>query len=285
MRTIAIILASLAFHTTTLPAADRPNILYLLADDFGFADAGFQGCQDVPTANLDSIAKNGVRFTSGYVSAPVCSPSRAGFMTGRYQARFGHELNHPLADRAPIGLPADQKTSANWYKDAGFATAHIGKWHLGNPSVAEFSPNARGFDLDLIHPGQNKLPPLLVFRNGKRETASDSYVDLAMGREAADYIHEHKTAPWYLYLAYITPHVPLQAPPDSEKPFAGIADAKRRKNAAMISLLDESVGLVLKALRDSGQEERTLIIFHSDNGAPFGSGSLTPLKRLQEHPA
>lgn len=260
------------------PASSKPNILYLLADDLGYGELGFQGRDDVPTPNLDSIAKNGVRFTNGYVSAPVCSPSRAGLLTGRYQTRFGHEFNHPLADRAPVGLPVDQKTAANWLKDAGYATAHMGKWHLGNPKLPEYTANSRGFDLDVMMPGQNKLPPLIVWRNGKNEKAEDSYVDLAMGREAAAYINEHKSTPWYLYVAYLTPHVPLQTPPGSEEPFASIADEKRRKNAAMISLLDESVGRILKALRDSGQEERTLIVFHSDNGAPTGSDSYnTPL--------
>ncbi|MCB1208359.1 MAG: sulfatase-like hydrolase/transferase [Verrucomicrobiales bacterium] len=276
--TLLLAAASPALHAAD-PAPSKPNILYLLADDLGFADVGFQGCQDVPTPNLDSIAKNGVRFTSGYVSAPVCSPSRAGLLTGRYQTRFGHEFNHPLADRAPVGLPVDQKTTANWFKEAGYATAHIGKWHLGNPKIPEFAANARGFDLDVLMPGQNKLPPLIVWRNGRNEKADDSYVDLAMGREAAAYINAHKTTPWYLYVAYLTPHVPLQTPPGSEEPFAAITDAKRRKIAAMISLLDQSVGRILKALRDSDQEERTLIVFHSDNGAPFGSGSNnTPLR-------
>ena len=273
------LLLLLALFPTVIHAGDRPNILYLLADDLGFADVGFQGCKDVPTPHLDSIAENGVRFTSGYVTAPACSPSRAGLLTGRYQTRFGHEFNHPMADLGPVGMPVDQKTMANWFREAGYTTAHIGKWHVGNPKLPEFAPNGRGFDLDVLMPGQNKLPPLIVWRNGKNEKADDSYVDLAMGREAAAYINEHKTAPWYLYVAYLTPHVPLQTPPGSEEPFAAIADVKRRKNAVMISLLDESVGRILKALRDSGQEERTLIVFHSDNGAPFGSGSNnTPLR-------
>jgi len=257
----------------------KPNILYLLADDLGYADLGVQGCTDVPTPNLDSIAKNGVRFTNGYVSAPVCSPSRAGLMTGRYQTRFGHEFNHPLVDRAPVGMPVDQKTTANWFKDAGYATAHIGKWHLGNPKLPQYTATARGFDFDLWAPGMNKLPPLTLFRNSQMEKADDRYVDLALAREAAAYIDQHQSAPWYLYVAFLTPHEPLMTPPGSEEPFAKITADKRRKCATMISLLDESVGRVLKALRDSGQEERTLVIFHSDNGAPTGNGSRnTPLR-------
>lgn len=261
-----------------LPAADpapvRPNVLYLLADDLGYGELGFQGCKDVPTPHLDSLAANGVRFTHGYVSSPVCSPSRAGSLTGRYQTRFGHEFNHPLADRAPVGLPVEQKTAADWFKEAGYSTAHVGKWHLGNPKLPQFTATARGFDDDVLFPGQKKLPPLIPFRNGKRETADDPYVDLAMGREAADYIGKQKSTPWFLYVAYLTPHVPLDVPAEAEVPFAAITDAKRRKNAAMISLLDQSVGRILQALRDSGQEERTLIVFHSDNGAPSGSGSI-----------
>jgi arylsulfatase A-like enzyme len=232
-----------------------------------------QGCTDVPTPHIDSIAKSGVRFTSGYVTASACSPSRAGALTGRYQTRFGHEFNHPLADRAPRGMPVEERTIADWFKEAGYATGHIGKWHLGNPKLAEYTPTARGFTESVLSPGQNKLPPLIVWRNGMREMPNDAYVDLSMGREAAAFIEAHRSTPWYLYVAYLTPHVPLQTPPGSEEPFAKIADEKRRKNATMISLLDESVGRILKALRDSGQEERTLIVFHSDNGAPLGSGS------------
>lgn len=260
-------------------ALDRPNILYLVADDLGYADLGVQGCKDVPTPNLDSIASNGVRFTSGYVSAPVCSPSRAGLMTGRYQTRFGHEFNHPLADRSPVGLPVEQKTIADWMKAAGYVTGHIGKWHLGNPSMPQFAATARGFEEDIWFPGQKKLPPLTLWRNGKREEVGDRYVDVAMAREAADFVERHKSAPWFLYVAFLTPHQPLDTPSGSEDPFAGITDHERRKCAAMITLLDESVGRVLKALRDSGQERRTLVVFHSDNGAPPKNGSRnTPLR-------
>jgi len=261
------------------PALTRPNILYLVADDLGYADLGVQGSVDVRTPHLDSIARNGVRFTHGYVSAPVCSPSRAGLITGRYQTRFGHELNHPLADRARVGMPVEQRTAADWFKGAGYATAHIGKWHLGNPNLPQFSAQARGFADSVWSPGQNKLPPLTLYRNGKKETADDPFVALALAREAADYITRRRSGPWYLYVAFLTPHEPMNLPTGAEEPFTGIAAEKRRKCAAMISLLDEGVGRVLKALRDSGQEERTLVIFHSDNGAPPGNGSLnTPLR-------
>ena len=178
----------------------------------------------------------------------------------------------------PAGLPKGVKTAGDWFKEAGYATAHIGKWHIGDAIRGASSPT-RGFDDSVMSPGQNKLQPLIAFRNGKRETPDDAYVDLAMGREAAAYIKKYKTKPWFLYVAYLTPHAPTEVPAESEAPFADIADAKRRKNAAMISLLDESVGRILKALRETGQEERTLIVFQSDNGAPFNSGSYnTPLR-------
>jgi len=259
--------------------AVRPNILILIADDLGYADAGVQGCTDVPTPNIDSIAQNGVRFTSGYVSAPVCSPSRAGLITGRYQTHFGHELNHPLADGAPVGMPVDQKTFADWMKEAGYVTGHIGKWHLGNPKLPQYSPRARGFAESVWFPGQRKLPPLTLFRNGAAEKTDDRYVDEAMAREAGAFINRHAEQPWFLYVAFLTPHEPLDVPSGANVDFNGIADLTRRKCVAMISLLDTSVGRVLKALRDSGQDRRTLIVFMSDNGAPPKNGSRnTPLR-------
>jgi arylsulfatase A-like enzyme len=261
------------------PEAVRPNVLIMVADDMGYADLGVQGCADIPTPNLDSIAKSGVRFTSGYVSAPVCSPCRAGLITGRYQTRFGHELNHPLADNSPVGLPVDQKTAANWMKQANYTTGHIGKWHLGSPKLPEFTPTARGFDESVWFPGQAKLPPLSLYRKGQPEKASDRYVDEAMAREADAFIHRHATQPWFLYVAFLSPHEPLDTPAEVEAKFSHITDPARRKCATMISLMDDSVGRILKALRDSGQEDRTIVVFHSDNGGPPKNGSRnTPLR-------
>lgn len=261
------------------PEPARPNIVIMVADDMGYADLGAHGCTDIPTPHVDSIAKNGVRFTSGYVSSPVCSPSRAGLITGRYQTRFGHELNHPLADNSSVGLPVEQKTAADWMKQAGYTTGHIGKWHLGNPKLPHFAPTARGFDESVWFPGQKKLPPLSPHRNGKPEKADDRFVDEAMAREADAFIQQHAAQPWFLYVAFLSPHEPLDTPPEAEAKFSHITDPARRKCATMISLMDDSVGRILKALRDSGQEDRTIVVFHSDNGAYAKNGSRnTPLR-------
>jgi arylsulfatase A-like enzyme len=272
-----LLLAPLSnLHAAT---ATKPNILILLADDLGYADIGVNGCTDIATPHIDSIAKNGIRFTQGYVSAPVCSPSRAGLMTGRYQTRFGHEFNHPLADRAPVGLPVSEKTAAQFFHDAGYVTGHVGKWHLGNPKVQEFSPQARGFGESVWFPGQRKLPPLHFFRHAVPGKVEDRYVDEAIAREAADFIQKHRSKPWFLYVAFLTPHQPLDTPPGTEQPFERIAAVERRKCAAMVTLLDGSVGRILRSLRETGQEERTLIVFLSDNGAPPKNGSRnTPLR-------
>jgi len=122
----------------------RPNIIVIVSDDQGYADVGVQGCKDIPTPNLDSLARNGVRFSSGYVSCPVCSPTRAGLMTGRYQQRFGHEFNPGSGAAEQIGLPIGEVTLADALKDAGYATGLVGKWHLG--AAERFRPLRRGFD-------------------------------------------------------------------------------------------------------------------------------------------
>jgi len=310
MKHSGVFLALLCAGPGILRAADPspgPNILILLADDLGYADIGVNGCPDFATPNIDSIARNGVRFTSGYVSGPVCSPSRAGLMTGRCQTRFGHEFNHATADLSPFGLPASVKTAAQWFQEAGYATGHIGKWHLGSMRNPEFRPENRGFGESVWFPGQDKLPPLFYFRhNGDaapgnpgndpgiertakfffdredpkfREAAraDDPYVDAAMVREARQFIGRNESRPWFLYVAFLTPHTPLTPPPGSED--SSISEVKRRKCAAMMTVLDRGIGEVMLMLRDSGQEERTLVVFLSDNGAVPANGSgNTPLK-------
>src|SRR5215472_3878424 len=120
--------------------ARKPNLVILLADDLGYADLGFQGCKDIPTPHLDALAKSGVRCTSGYVSGPYCSPTRAGLMTGRYQTRFGHEFNPGTGPN--VGLPLSEKTMADRLSAAGYVTGWVGKWHLGR--AAKFHPARRG---------------------------------------------------------------------------------------------------------------------------------------------
>jgi len=279
------------------PAADapqpvaKPNILLILSDDQGYADAGFQGCKDIPTPNLDGLAHSGLRCTMGYVSHPFCSPSRAGLLTGRYQQRFGHENNpfyNPSDHRE--GLPTTEKLLPEFLRQAGYVTGWIGKWHLG--AAPEFWPEQRGFAETFgfiggghhyqnwpVKPGVEYNVPLE--RNGKPVTVAE-HLTVAFGHEAAGFIQRHKAEPWFLYLAFNAPHTPEEPTPERLARFASIADKKRRAYAAQVSLLDDAVGTALAALRDSGQEQRTLVFFFSDNGGPIGqtgNGSInTPLR-------
>jgi arylsulfatase B len=263
-----------------------PNIIVILADDLGYADLGCQGCKDIPTPHIDSLAKNGIRFTDGYVSSPYCSPSRAGLLTGRYQQRFGHEFNTPGRSK-DVGLPLTEKTLADRLKAAGYATGIVGKWHLGAGS--QFHPLRRGFDeffgfaheghfyvgpghkgdvtssLRPKEPDYDKLNPIL---RGTEPVEEPDYLTEAFTREAIAFIAKHRDRPFFLYLAYNAVHSPMQALPKYLEHFARIPDKKRRVFAAMLAALDDGVGAVLKALRDAHIEENTLIFFLSDNGGP-----------------
>src|SRR6185369_3708214 len=172
----------------------------ILGDDMGYADVSYHGCKDIPTPNIDSLAKNGVRCTSGYVSGPYCSPTRAGLLTGRYQTRFGHEFN-PGGGKQ--GMPVDQVTIAQRLRMRGYVTALIGKWHLGSASAMH--PTERGFQnyfgfLDGAHPyfpGKGK-----DILRGTKVVVEKEYLTDALGREAVSFIDEHARAPFFLYLAF-----------------------------------------------------------------------------------
>jgi arylsulfatase A-like enzyme len=254
-------------------AARKPNVVILLADDLGYADVGFQGCKDIPTPHIDTLARNGVRCTNGYVSGPYCSPTRAGLMTGRYQQRFGHEFN-PGGKDDHIGLPVSETTIADRLKAAGYATGLVGKWHLG--SAAKFHPQKRGFDeyfgfLGGAHPyfpGQGV--PIL---RGSDPVMEKEYLTHAFAREAVAFIDRHKSEPFFLYLAFNAVHTPMQAPEDRLKKFGAITDDQRRTYAGMLDPMDEAVGKVLDKLRAEKLEEDTLIFFFSDNGGPVMPGT------------
>ena len=258
-------------------AADRPNVLIIVADDLGYNDVGFQGSKDIPTPNLDKLAAESVRCTNGYVSHPFCSPTRAGLLTGRYQHRFGHE-NNPmwLPEDTTQGLPIDQITLPQVLKQNGYTTGHVGKWHLG--AHPQFHPLKRGFDENFsalggghvyfadIKAGAEYTVPLN--RNGVDEPF-EGYLTDVFGREASAYVQRHAGGqPWFLYFAFNAPHTPLQAPKPWLDKLSGFADKNRQIYAAMIASLDENVGKVLAQLEATKQRDNTLIFFISDNGGP-----------------
>ena len=270
----------------TAPSANgprrRPNIVILLADDLGYADLGCQGCRDIPTPHIDSIAANGVRFTDGYANHPVCSPSRAGLLSGMYQHRFGFEHNSgPSRYASPdFGLPRTIPTLAERLKDAGYATTMVGKWHVGfNEGLR---PHERGFDhhygfLSGAHP---YLPERYaayrepLFRDGRVVTDEKEYLTDAFARESVAFIERSaatgsgQAKPFFLYLAFNAVHSPLEATETYQTRFPEIADRKRRTYAGMTAAMDDAVGRILQALRKHGLEKDTLVFFYSDNGGP-----------------
>lgn len=267
---LAVILAS------SSRAADRPNIVILLADDLGYADVGFHDCKDIPTPNLDALAKGGVRCTNGYVSGVYCSPTRAGLMTGRYQQRFGHEFNPSGgkmgADAA--GLPLSETTLADRLKTAGYKTGLVGKWHLG--ATAKMQPNQRGFQefFGFLGGAHSYFPEdtKTIFRNGQAVQEKEYLTD-AFAREAIAFIDRHHAEPFFLYLAFNAVHTPMHAGEKYLNRFPNIKDKQRRTYAGMLSAMDDAVGAVLAKLRASGLEENTLIAFFSDNGGPTMQGT------------
>jgi arylsulfatase A-like enzyme len=272
----------LAIKAADTPATERPNILVILTDDQGYADSGFQGSKDIPTPHMDKLAASGLRCTSAYVSHPYCSPSRAGMLTGRCQMRFGHERNpRYLSDSPAEGLPTSEKLLPEFLAKAGYATGWIGKWHLG--AAAELLPEHRGFQetFGFLGGGHNYmnwkpddkseyLAPIL--RNGKPVDVTN-HLTVAFGDEAAGFINRHKAQPWFLYLAFNAPHMPNQPTPERLARFSSITNKLRRSYAAQVSLLDDAIGETLDAVRASGQAERTIVFFLSDNGGPTYNGA------------
>jgi arylsulfatase A-like enzyme len=263
---LTLLLASAAYA--------KPNVIVILADDLGYADLGVHGGKDIPTPHIDSIAKNGVRCTQGYASCPYCSPTRSGLNTGRYQTRYGHEFNEPAPDQRPkFGLPTSEKTIANRFKDLGYATAAIGKWHLGYSPDGR--PTARGYDEFY---GTLSNTPFILARNfmdsrnpAEPRTLEDPnfYTTDAYAERAEQFIAAHKAGPFFLYLPFNACHVPAQAPQKYLDRFASIGQQERKLYAGMLSAMDDAVGRVLKAVKGAGQEENTLIFFLSDNGGPM----------------
>lgn len=287
---VVIVIAALLLPDAYAAAPRKPNVVLIVADDLGYADVGCQGLsKDVKTPHIDSIAAGGVRFTNGYVSGPVCSPTRAGLLTGEYQQRFGFEQNPQKSAHDLFGLPLDEVLLPQPLKQAGYATGMFGKWHLG--SKAGMAPHERGFDEFFGFLGgahryiKNDAPQTddnAIQRNGKA-VGETEYLTDAFTREAVSFVERHKDQPFFLYLPYNAPHSPMQAPEKYLSRFPDDKDEKRRTFLAMLSAVDDGVGEVMAKLREHKLEEDTLVIFISDNGGPTqGNGSLnTPLRGIK----
>ena len=294
---LTYLLLFFSLHTLAVQASQRPNLIIILTDDQGYADVGFNGCQDIPTPHIDRIAHEGVRFTNGYVTYPVCSPSRAGMITGRYQGRFGYRRNptlNPFDENA--GLPLEEENFAEILKKVGFHTGYVGKWHLG--THPKFRPNVRGFDefYGFVAGGHRYFPEDLVYqtiedvdrrggwyntkllRNEER-VETDEYLTDELSDEAVDFIVKNHEKPFFLFLSYNAPHTPMQASQKYLDRFDHISDRLRRIYAAMVSAVDDGVGRVLDTLDDLELNEETLVFFLSDNGGASNNGSRnTPLR-------
>ena len=293
---LSILTFSVCFGTIH---AKTPNLIVILTDDQGYRDVGFNGCEDIPTPNIDTLANNGVIFREGYVSFPVCGPSRAGLLTGRYQDRFGYTTNPTIDPKNEIaGLPKEEENMAEVLTKVGYKSAIIGKWHMG--SHISNHPLNRGFDYfyGFLSGGHNYMPEMLTIQDLSQVTRkwqwySTKIMENHQRIEIDDYLTDELTDaanryidlqvqednPFFLYLAYNAPHAPLQATEKYLSRFPNIEDKNRRTYAAMVSSVDDGVGRVLDTLRRNGIEENTIVVFLSDNGGTTkNSSNNDPLK-------
>lgn len=275
-------------HSSSSRNKRRPNIVLIMADDLGYGDVGCYGCSDIRTFAIDRLAAEGVRFTTFYSNAPECTPTRTALLTGRYQHRVGglecalgignvgrYDDAIRLRRTNDMGLPAEETSIARMLKDAGYATAISGKWHLGYEP--KFFPLQHGFDswfgpvggaVDYFHHIEYTGEPAL-YKNDKLINR-EGYVTDLITDEAVSFIQRRQEKPFFLYVAYTAPHTPYQGPSDKKPepvPEADYNKGSRKTYAAMVERMDQGIDRILKTLNNAGLEDNTLVIFMSDNGA------------------
>jgi arylsulfatase A-like enzyme len=256
------------------PASAPPNVIFIYADDLGYGDLSCYGADSIHTPYLDQMAAEGIRFTNFYVTSPVCSPSRTGLLTGRYQVRSG--VTRVFFPNSLQGIDSTEYTMAEMFRDAGYATGIIGKWHLGH--LPPFLPMAHGFDYWFGIPYSNDMewkprkdPPLPLMRNGKiiSQPAHQPTLTQRYTTEAINFIARHREQPFFLYIPHTFPHKPLHVSAE----YAGTSPYG--KYGDVVQELDRSVGDVLEALSAFGIAENTLVVFSSDNGPAAKGGGKT----------
>ncbi len=271
------LLAACGVMLAPLDAATRPNIVFILCDDLGWSDVGFHG-GEIQSPHIDRLAARGVKLEAFYVQ-PVCSPTRAALMTGRYPCRHGLQVG-VVRPWAQYGLPLDERTLPQVLQSVGYTTAICGKWHLGHFERA-YLPTAQGFTHQYGH-YNGAIDYFTHNRDGgfdwhrdDRVCRDEGYATTLLGTEAVRLIEaqDFAAAPLFLYLPFNAPHAPLQAMPEHLERYQHIADQKRRSYMAMVHAVDEQIGRVVAALEARGQTEQTLFVFSSDNGGPVNQGA------------
>lgn len=280
--TLFLVCNLLFFSFLTVSGANKtkkPNLVIILADDLGYADLGLHGSKQIPTPNIDQLGREGIVFSSGYVSSPVCSPSRAGLMTGKNQLSFGYNNNmgpnQTGFDPDFMGLPVTEKTMADQLKSLGYTTGLVGKWHLGNKP--QFYPTKRGFDEfwgflggahDYFLAEAGGVEMQYPIECNYKTPEPLTYITDDIGTESADFIKRNKNKPFFLFASFNAPHSPMQATDEDLKLFSHIKDELRRTYCAMVYRLDQNVGKIVKSLQEEGLENNTFVVFLSDNGGP-----------------
>ena len=236
----------------------KPNIVYIFADDLGYGDLSCYGAKDINTPNIDQIAKQGIKFTEFYSASSVCSPSRAALLTGRYPQRMG--INTVFFPESFTGIPDKEMTIPEILKEKGYATGIVGKWHLGHHS--KYLPLQHGFDEYFGIPYSNDMESIVYMRGNEVESykVKQQYITKTYTKEVQKFITKNKDNSFFLYIAHSMPHVPLYASEEF------IGTSKRGLYGDVVQELDWSVGQILKSLREHGILENTLIVFSSDNG-------------------
>jgi arylsulfatase A len=287
MKAALLLLISVIGRTHAAEPPAKPNVILIVTDDQGAADAGCYGAKDLVTPHIDAVAARGIRFTQFYAAAAVCSPSRAALLTARYPLRAGLIGNAASQPNGKEAMPGPQVTMAETFKAEGYATAHIGKWHLGYTS--DTMPNAQGFDFSFGHMGGcidnfshffNWAGPARhdLFRNGAEVQYPGRYFPDLMIEEASKFMEQHRARPFFMYFALNMPHYPYQGEAKWLEHYKKLP-YPRNLYAAFLSSCDERIGALLKNVDDLGLRERTIVVFQSDNGhstedrAHFGGGS------------
>ena len=296
---LALILSGVSCVVAATPT-QKPNILLVLADDLGYNDVGFNGSKDIITPNLDALAAQGTTFSEAYVAHPFCGPSRAALLTGRYPHKIGSQFNLPIRGSF-VGVPTSETFIAQVMQDAGYFTGAMGKWHLGD--APQYHPNKRGFEefYGFLGGGHNYFPAqfekaynervkqgvtnifeyLTPLEHNGKEVRETEYITDALSREAVNFVTKaaKNDKPFFLYLAYNAPHVPLEAKQEDMAMFPNIKDKKRKTYAGMVYAVDRGVGRIVETLKANNQFDNTLIVFMSDNGGKLGQGASNyPLK-------